>query len=153
MKTKTEIMLTSNMEDYLEAIRNLEKSNRVARVKDIAKTLKVKMPSVTGALKVLREKGLINYEKNSFIILTEEGLEISKEILTKHKTLARFLETILLIGPNERVQDMACKMEHAIDCDTAQRMTRMIDLFETNMIGSGKMSPEAWKEHIEGKAD
>ena len=153
MKTKTEIMLTSNMEDYLEAIRNLEKANRVARVKDIAKTLKVKMPSVTGALKVLREKGLINYEKNSFISLTKEGLKISKEILNKHQTLTRFLETILLIVPNERAQDMACKMEHAIDCDTTKRMTRMIDLFENGMIGSGKMSPEVWKDHIEGKAD
>ena len=102
MKTKSEIVLTSNMEDYLEAIRNLEKANRVARVKDIAKTLKVKMPSVTGALKVLREKGLINYEKNSFISLTKEGLRISKEILNKHQTLTRFLETILLMEPKER---------------------------------------------------
>ena len=153
MKTISKIVLTSNMEDYLEAIRNLEKANRVARVKDIAKTLKVKMPSVTGALKVLREKGLINYEKNSFISLTKEGLRISKEILNKHQTLTRFLETILLIVPNERAQDMACKMEHAIDCDTAKRMTRLIDLFENGMIESGKMSPEVWKAHIEGKAD
>jgi len=150
MKKKTEIRLTSNMEDYLEAIMNLEKANRVARVKDIAQTLQVKMPSVTGALKVLREKGLINYEKNSFISLTKEGLKISKMILNKHQTLTRFLETILLIT-NGRAQDMACKMEHAIDCDTVKRMTRLIDLFEKGMIESGKISHKAWKEHIEGK--
>jgi len=151
MKTKNENKLTSNMEDYLEAIMNLEKANRVARVKDIAQTLQVKMPSVTGALKVLREKGLINYEKNSFISLTKEGLKISKKILNKHQTLTRFLETILLI-PNGRAQDMACKMEHAIDCDTVERMTRLIDLFERGMMESGKISHKAWKEHIEGTA-
>ena len=126
--------LTSNMEDYLEAIWNLEKKNRVARVRDIASTLKVKMPSVTSALKVLRENGLINYEKNSFIILTEQGAVIANEIVNKHITLTRFLETILLITPNERAQGMACKMEHAVDCDTINRMTRFIDVFEKEMI-------------------
>ena len=143
--------LTSNMEDYLEAISNLEKKNRVARVKDIAFTLKVKMPSVTSALKVLRENGLINYEKNSFIILTEKGTDIANTITTKHNTLTRFLETILLITPNERAQDMACKMEHTVDCDTINRMTRFIDAFDKEMTGLGKIDAKKWKDLIEGK--
>ena len=143
--------LTSNMEDYLEAIWNLEKKNRVARVRDIASTLKVKMPSVTSALKVLRENGLINYEKNSFIILTEQGADIASMITTKHNTLARFLKTVLLITPNERVQDMACKMEHAVDCDTTSRLTRFIDAFEEEMINQGNMVAGKWKDITEGK--
>ena len=48
--------LSSSIEDYLEAIGNLEKKHRVARVKDIADNLNVQMPSVTGALKVLKGK-------------------------------------------------------------------------------------------------
>ena len=150
MKITTESKLTSNMEDYLETIMNLEKANRVARVKNIANNLKVKMPSVTAALKVLKEKGLINYEKNSFISLTKNGLKIAKTIITKHKTLTRFLETILLI-PFERAQDMACKMEHAIDYDAVTRMTRLIDSFENKMMASGKIDREGWKRLIEGE--
>ena len=80
--------LSSSIEDYLEAIGSLERENRVARVKDIAERLDVQMPSVTGALKVLRGKGLVNYERNSYITLTEEGLKIADSISLKHKRLA-----------------------------------------------------------------
>ena len=151
MKITTENKLSSSLEDYLEAISNLEKANRVARVKDIANNLKVKMPSVTGALKVLRKKGLINYEKNSFIILTDKGLDVAGMITTKHKTLTHFLETILCI-PYEKAQDMACKMEHAVDCDTVTRMKRLIESFEKDIITSGKIDRKGWKKLIEGKA-
>lgn len=137
------------MEDYLETIFNLEKANRVARVKDIAANLKVTMPSVTGALKILKEKNLVNYEKNSFISLTKKGLKIAKVVLNKHRTLTRFLETILII-PSERAQDMACKMEHAIDFDTTDRMIRLIDCFEKKMMKSGKITWEEWKSLMEG---
>ena len=150
MKASVESKLSPSMEDYLEAIWNLEKVNRVARVKDIADSLRVKMPSVTAALKVLREKGLANYRKNSFISLTDTGIEIAATIVSKHRTLSRFLETILLV-PYERAQDMACKMEHAIDCDTLDRMARLIDSFEEEMMGSGGMDAKKWKRLIEGK--
>jgi DtxR family Mn-dependent transcriptional regulator len=149
METKTVDKLSSSMEDYLETIFNLEKANRVARVKDIAANLKVKMPSVTGALKILKERNLINYEKNSFICLTKNGLKIAKVIVNKHRTLTRFLETILII-PSERAQEMACKMEHAIDFDTTDRMKRLIDCFETKMMKSGKIKWEEWKSLMEG---
>ena len=149
MKTTTADKLSSSMEDYLETIFNLEKANRVARVKDIAANLKVTMPSVTGALKILKEKNLVNYEKNSFISLTKKGLKIAKVVLNKHRTLTCFLETILII-PSERAQDMACKMEHAIDFDTADRMIRLIDCFEKKMMKSGKITWEEWKSLMEG---
>ena len=51
------------MEDYLEAIYNLDKEKRVVRVRDIAKRLGVKMPTVTNMLKTLSKKGMIDYEK------------------------------------------------------------------------------------------
>ncbi len=150
METKIVDKLSSNMEDYLESIFNLEKANRVARVKDIASNLRVTMPSVTGAMKILKERNLINYERNSYISLTGKGLKIAKSVLNKHKTLARFLETILFV-PSKRAQDMACKMEHAVDFDTISRMTRLIDCFEKGMMESGKISWEEWKLIIEGE--
>jgi Mn-dependent DtxR family transcriptional regulator len=63
--------LTSAMEDYLEAIYHLEKERRIARVRDIANRLGVKMSSVTSALKSLGGRGLIQYDPHQFITLTE----------------------------------------------------------------------------------
>ena len=87
--------LTSNMEDYLEVILNLQEEQKVARVKDVANRLQVKMPSVTGAMKGLAEKGLVNYERYSYLTLTEEGEKIAREIGERHKTFYNFLTQIL----------------------------------------------------------
>ncbi len=56
------------MEDYLETILLLERANKVARVKEIAERMSVQMPSVTAALKALKTRGLVEYEKNSSLI-------------------------------------------------------------------------------------
>ena len=65
--------LSQSLEDYLETILELQKSNKVARVKDIAAKKGVQRGTVTGALKTLAGKHLINYEPYSFITLTPKG--------------------------------------------------------------------------------
>ena len=84
--------LTPSLENYLEAILFIETRNRVARVKDIADHLKVQMSSVTVALKNLKGKGLVSYEKNSFIVLTEKGKVIAVNTQKKHDIIRFFLE-------------------------------------------------------------
>ena len=74
--------LSESMENYLEVILELEKTNKVARAKDIAEKLKIKKGSVTGGLKSLAEKGLINYAPYSFITLTKKGEQQAEEMLT-----------------------------------------------------------------------
>ena len=116
--------LTPSLEDYLEAILQLEKKNRVARVKDIAEKLSVQMPSVTGALKNLKSKGMIEYEKNSFINLTPKGNEIARRILSKHEILTAFLEQTLQLNP-KLAEEEACKIEHSIGQDTAMKIKNL----------------------------
>jgi len=53
--------LTPAMEDYLELILKLKEENKVVRVRDIAKGMNVKMPSVTSMLNTLAKKNLINH--------------------------------------------------------------------------------------------
>lgn len=129
------VKLTPSLEDYLEAILQLEEKNRVARVKDIAEKLSVQMPSVTGALKNLKSKGMIEYEKNSFINLTPKGSEIAHSILGKHEILVKFLEEGLSL-PTDLAQEEACKIEHSICQDTAWRIKNLtqylLDTFEEN---------------------
>jgi DtxR family Mn-dependent transcriptional regulator len=144
---KTESKLTPSLEDYLEAIYQLEKKNRVARVKDIADLLNVQMPSVTGAVKNLKTRKLVNYEKNSFISLTDKGLVIAKSIQRRHSVLQSFLEEILLLSP-ENAQDQACKMEHSIDPDTAQRFLNCTRFLQDEVFEAKVIDPAKWEEII-----
>ncbi|MCG8453420.1 MAG: metal-dependent transcriptional regulator [Spirochaetales bacterium] len=121
--------LTPSMEDYLETILLLEQKNRVARVKDIAEKLSVQMPSVTGALKSLRSRELVEYEKNSFINLTPKGMKLAKAIFLKHGILVNFFEKALgLTG--EHAEEQACRVEHAIDDETAKRFQNLTEWVE-----------------------
>lgn len=118
--------LSENMADYLEVILALETANKVARGKDIADRLGVQKGSVSGALKVLKEKGLINYEPYSFITLTALGKSLARDIQRKHEVLREFLQHVLQIDPD--VADAAaCKMEHAIGDDIRRRLDCFVE--------------------------
>ena len=140
---KNETKLTSNMEDYLETILILEQKNRVARVKDISDMLEVKMPSVTGALKILREQGFINYEKNSYINLTENGMRIARCILERHKIILRFLNVCLKLE-GEWVENQACMIEHSINHETALRLEKLTDWIEETAFNEKNLSQDEW---------
>ncbi|MBN1647659.1 MAG: metal-dependent transcriptional regulator [Spirochaetales bacterium] len=142
--------LSPSQEDYLESILELEISNRVARVKDIAEHLNVSMPSVTGALKQLKNKGLIDYEKNSYITLTDEGKNLAAKIFERHNSLDLFLREILLIEP-ERAKDEACKAEHAISQDTIRRLTKLSSFMKKRVLSEIKESE--WEKILNIKRD
>jgi DtxR family transcriptional regulator, Mn-dependent transcriptional regulator len=118
--------LSESLEDYLETILWLEQTNKVARVKDIAEKLGVLRGSVTGALKTLAEKGLINYEPYSFITLTRKGAGIAKEIARRHEVIKDFLQCVLLLPPG-KAEENACRMEHAMDKAVIDRLVRFIE--------------------------
>jgi DtxR family Mn-dependent transcriptional regulator len=122
--------ISESMEDYLEVILELEKTNKVARAKDIAERLAIKRGSVTGALKNLGEKGLINYEPYSFITLTRRGKKIAEEISHRHAVLKDFLLNVLQIDA-ETAETTACGMEHAIDKKTIERLVCFIEYIHT----------------------
>ena len=102
------------------------KKRWVARVKDIADRLGVLRGSVTGALKTLAEKNLINYEPYSYITLTRKGMAIAKEINRRHTVIQTFLEDVLLLEP-EKAEANACRMEHAMDKAAIDRLVQFID--------------------------
>jgi DtxR family Mn-dependent transcriptional regulator len=118
--------LSSSLEDYLEAIFNLIKESNIARSKDIAKSLGVSRASVTGALRVLKEKGLANYKPYDYITLTETGKAIAAEIAKKHKILKSFFIDVLDIEPNT-AQKAACKAEHALGSEIIAKLLCFIE--------------------------
>jgi DtxR family Mn-dependent transcriptional regulator len=142
--------LSRSLEDYLEAIFQLEKKNRVARVKDIAEILNVQMPSVTGAIKNLKSKNLVNYEKNSFISLSEKGIEIAESVINRHSALKSFLQEILLMPP-KLAETQACTMEHAISPETAMRFRSCTRFLKDEVLGKKIIEPARWKKVITAK--
>lgn len=122
--------LSSTMEDYLEAIFNLENVMKAVRVKDIAGKMKVKLPTVTSMLNTLGQRGLINHEKYEYVELTKKGERIAKEIYRRHVVFRDFLKGILNIDSKTAEED-ACKMEHAISPVTLERLVKFMEFIET----------------------
>ncbi len=128
--SKSPKALTSVMEDYLESIYDLEMKKKVVRVKDIAKKMNVKMPTVTSMLKNLNNKELVNYEKYEYVELSKEGREIGKEMRHRHEVLLKFLTEILNVD-YKVADEEACKMEHTLGSDTLQSFADFMEFIQT----------------------
>jgi len=118
--------LSSNMEDYLEAIAVLKKRDGVARVKDISRLVGVEPPSVASALNALSREGLVIHERYGYVDLTQKGSKLAGEIEKKHRVLLEFLTGILDIDPAIAGED-ACKMEHSVSSETMKKITKFLD--------------------------
>lgn len=121
--------LTNSMEDYLEAISIIGEKKKYVRVKDIAREMQVKMPSVTGALKSLAQKDLVTHEKYEYVELTEQGIMIARGVRRRHDTVLKFLTEVLNIDPETAERD-ACGIEHAVSSITLDRLMKMMDCFK-----------------------
>jgi DtxR family Mn-dependent transcriptional regulator len=82
--------LSASLEDYLEAIFNLAGDSDFARSRDIAKSLGVSKASVTGALRALKKKRLINYKPYDYVTLTKAGKVAAVKVARKHEILKSF---------------------------------------------------------------
>ena len=122
--------LTAPMEDYIETIANLSNEKKVVRVKDIAKKLDIKMPSVTNALNKLKEKQLINYEKYGYVELTPEGEKVAERVCNKHSCLVDFFSDILRMNLKSANEE-ACKVEHHLSPGTMRQIQRLIEFFRS----------------------
>ncbi|MEW5912898.1 MAG: metal-dependent transcriptional regulator [Thermodesulfobacteriota bacterium] len=151
MSSKPAEDLSSNLEDYLETIYLLEKLSRVARAKDIAARLAVSRASVSGALKALADKGLINYEPYSYVTLTKQGQEIAKEIDRRHCILRDFFQHFLQMEP-QAADDNACRMEHGMDSQALERLVRFLEfLRECPRVGEDWLA--AFNQYCQGGMD
>lgn len=103
-------------EDYLEMILMLREKKGYARSIDIASALNVTKPSVSFAMKKLRENDYIRMDEENYITLTEKGQEIAQRMYDRHRVLTRFL---VQIGVDEETaREDACKIEHDISSET-----------------------------------
>lgn len=124
---KNEGAIGKSAEDYLESMVILKEKNGYIRSIDIATFLGVTKPSVSNAMKRLREEGYIEMNRSGFITVTEKGMEIADKIYTRHKKLTDFF--IALGVTAEVAEDDACKIEHDLSDETFEAICVHVDKF------------------------
>lgn len=119
--------ILESAENYLETILMLQEENGYARSIDVANRLNFSKPSVSVAMKNLRENGYITVEDEGHLVLTDKGREIADRMYERHKLLSRWL---IYMGVNEATaMEDACRMEHVISVETFDAMKKHFALF------------------------
>ena len=113
-----------SVEDYLETILVLSKQLPVVRSIDIANELEYSKPSVSVAMKNLRENGYIRMDEQGHITLTETGQSIADVMYERHILLSNWL-IYLGVDPQTAAED-ACRMEHVISPESFEAIKKHI---------------------------
>lgn len=114
------MQIRESAEDYLEAILVLSKQGGGVRSVDIASMLGVSKPSVSHAMKLLREDGYIAMDRYGTVTLLEKGEKIAVRIFERHQVLTKMLEGL---GVSEEVAKAdACKLEHDVSDESFEKI-------------------------------
>lgn len=114
------MQIRESAEDYLEAILVLSQKGNGVRSVDIAAMLSVSKPSVSHAMKLLREDGYIAMDRYGTVTLLEKGAEIANRVFERHTVLTRMLESLGV--PSDVARADACKMEHDISEESFEKI-------------------------------
>ena len=117
-----------SVEDYLEAILILSKQKPQVRSIDVANELGYSKPSVSVAMKNLRENGYISVDGDGYITLEAPGMEIAQRIYSRHRKLTKFF-VALGVDPDVAAKD-ACKIEHDLSEETYSKMIAFAEAHE-----------------------
>ncbi|MCR5734103.1 MAG: metal-dependent transcriptional regulator [Lachnospiraceae bacterium] len=93
---------SSSLEDYLKCIFELKKKKSVVRSIDIAEEMGVTKPSVSNAMKKLREQNMIYFGREGHIFFTDEGRTVAENIYNKHSILSKLLT---IVGVDKDIAD------------------------------------------------
>lgn len=119
------MVIHESAEDYLESILIVQERLGSVRSIDIVNELGYSKPSVSIAMKKLRENGYISMAADGIITLNDSGMEIASRIYGRHKTLTK-LFTLLGVTPKIAAED-ACKVEHDLNDETFARITEFVE--------------------------
>lgn len=110
------LILHESAEDYLETILMLKERLGMVRSIDIVNQTGYSKPSVSVAMKKLRESGHITMDKDGYITLTEQGAQVAQRVYQRHRLLTRFFMTLGVC--EETASADACKIEHDLSEET-----------------------------------
>jgi Mn-dependent DtxR family transcriptional regulator len=117
------MQIHASAEDYLETILLLSEKDGGVRSKNIVEEMGFSKPSVSVAMKKLRESDLIRMDEDGYITLTSDGTVLAQHVYERHSTLYHWLLSIG-VGEETAAAD-ACKMEHIISEETFERIKEL----------------------------
>jgi len=130
-------VLSASLEDYLKAIFRIVAVKQAAHAKDISARLSVSNSSVTGALRTLADRGLINYAPYDLITLTPLGQTTARDIVRRQEALREFFTKVLAVDA-DTAEIGACKMEHEIPPAIFERFIQFVDFVEVCLRAGSK---------------
>ena len=124
-----EMQLSESRLQYVLTIYDIEMQHGVARSREIADTLGVSRPSVTGALKLLSDRGLVDYEPYGQVRLTSEGSRIARQVLLRHRAAYDFFVSVLGMSKS-RADEIAGEIEKRLPSDLLCRLVQFNDYYK-----------------------
>lgn len=118
----TDLHLQESGEMYLESILVLSRKNSAVRAIDICEYMGYSKPSVSRALKLLKDGGYVVADRHGYLTLTKAGREVAEKIYDRHTQICAFLE--LLGVSHEVASEDACKMEHVISDESLEAIKK-----------------------------
>lgn len=115
--------LLESGEMYIETIHVLSQKSNYVRAIDVGAEMGFSKPSVSRAMKLLKEGGYINIDSGGGITLTAEGQAVANKIYERHNVLSSFLQRIGV--PEEIATEDACRIEHHISDETLQAIKKL----------------------------
>lgn len=117
--------IQESKEDYLETIYILKAKLGFVRSIDVAAELGYSKPSISRAMSILKNDGLVIIEANGNIQLTELGLEQAKKVYERHTVITQFLTENLGVN-NQTAEEDACHIEHVISEETFNKIKTLV---------------------------
>ena len=124
--------LQESGEMYLESIYVLSKKGGIVRSVDVCEYMGYSKPSVSRAMGLLKENGMITLDEKGYISLTDKGEEVAQKIYRRHKLLAEVFERIG-VAPETADAD-ACRIEHFISDETMQKIEAHLNALKETQI-------------------
>ena len=115
----------TTVQEYIEIIRDLIVENRVARVKNIASHRGVTRSSVSTALNMLSDLGLVEHEHYGYVMLTEKGQTLGEVLAKRHEVILRFLRDCLQLDPG-LADSEACRLEHTMSREALNALVKFV---------------------------
>ena len=119
------MVIHQSAEDYLETILVLQEQIGLVRSIDIVNKLGYSKPSVSIAMKKLRESGYISMDADGIITLNDSGMEIATKIYGRHKVITQ-LFTMMGVSAEQAAED-ACKVEHNLSPETFDCIRKFVE--------------------------
>jgi DtxR family transcriptional regulator, manganese transport regulator len=134
----------SRLEDYLEAIYNLDHEKGYASTADISDRLGVKPPTVSSMVVKLARSGYLEYQRYRGMKLTQAGEKVAKSVIRRHQVISEFIS---MIGVDEQTAFVDTEgIEHHVHPTTIRRLERLAEYLREN-----PQTLKAIRDFVEGK--